>query len=498
MNELEPRENALVKRRDEINLFLGKSVEKLRAGGGPGYELVTEFRKTKKNFSPIVPISIGVVVMVFIGASWFITSAIDKQARSVSVDIQAFEDLNLKDLLDQAKTTMNDLNAALAELSALENEMDAEIARVRDEKASATALAGTLGPEEARNRRSAIDAEAAEKERAVRIDFERRISEKRKTVKSLQERAAAYDARSVEEARKQQETLDNQQRLFNIEKDKLTASYEKRLSAADAKLKNEKADGAARLKQAITQLTDRYERQLAQLTARYEKELAETTASYNPTWTDERGMELASANPKAPRPAAIRAPDRAPIGSPVGIEELRRVAGQYDDLRFLIGRLRAVPYLNSVPGALSAADSSAAALAGSYARLVGDASEETRRRDERIARLEESLSQARTRIDSYLFAFSGFARDNNEAGFVLDSRNPARVVLYIDPFFQFADGTSAWAFRAVDKPIAELTLRREGDVFVARVERAEAGFSLQPFDRILLKLTDKENTGEKQ
>ena len=498
MNELEPRESALAKRKEEINLFLGKSVEKLRAGGGPGYDLVTEFRKTKKNFSPIVPISIAAVILVFIGASWFITNAIDKQARSVSVDIQAFEDLNLKDLLDQAKATMNDLNAALAELSALENEMAAEIARVRDEKAAATALANALGPEEANRRKAAIDSDAAEKERSVRVDFERRLSDKRRTVKSLQERAAAYDARSVEEARKQQETLDNQQRLFNIEKDKLTSSYEKRLSAADAKLKTEKADGAARLKQTIEQLTARYERELSQMTSRYEKELADTTAKYNPEWTDERGRAFASADPKAPRPAAVRAPDRAPVGSPVGIEELRRTAGHYDDLRFIIGRLRSVPYINSVPGALSAADSSAAALAGSYARLVGEASEETRQRDERITRLEETLARARGRIDNYLFAFSGLARDENEAGFVLDSRNPERVVLYIDPFFQVANGTSAWAFRAVDKPIAELTLRRDGDMFVARVQRAEAGFSLQPFDRILLKLSETDITGEAQ
>ncbi len=498
MNELETRENALAKRRDEINLFLGKSVEKLRAGGGPGYDLVTEFRRTKKNFSPMVPLSIVAVILIFIGASWAITSAIDRQARSVSVDIQAFEDLNLKDLLDQAKTTMNDLNAALAELTALENEFASELSRIKDERASAIAVADTLAPADATKRRAEVDQEAVQKERAVKADFERRLADKRKTVKSLQDRAAAYDARSVEEARKQQETLDNQQKLFNIEKEKLTSSYEKRLAAANAKLKTEKADGAARLKQAIAQLTERYERELSQLTAKYERELAETTARYNPEWTDERGSGLASANPKAARPPIIRAPDRAPVGSPVDLGELRSAAGNYDDLRFLIGKLRAVPYLNSVPGALSAADSTAAALAGNYVKLVDESSAANRQRDERIAALEDTLAKARSRIDSYQFAFSGFARDENEAGFVLDTRNPERVLLYIDPFFHVAEGTSAWVFRSVDEPIAELKLRRDGDVFVGRVERTEPGYSLQPFDRILLKLTETENTGEKQ
>jgi hypothetical protein len=74
----------------------------LRAGGGPGYDLVTEFRRTKKNFPPMVPSPSGGHTDLH-RASWAITSAIDRQARSVSVDIQAFEDLNLKDLLDQAR-----------------------------------------------------------------------------------------------------------------------------------------------------------------------------------------------------------------------------------------------------------------------------------------------------------------------------------------------------------------------------------------------------------
>jgi hypothetical protein len=143
----------------------------------------------------------------------------------------------------------------------------------------------------------------------------------------------------------------------------------------------------------------------------------------------------------------------------VDLGELRSAAGNYDDLRFLIGKLRAVPYLNSVPGALSAADSTAAALAGNYVKLVDESSAANRQRDERIAALEDTLAKARSRIDSYQFAFSGFARDENEAGFVLDTRNPERVLLYIDPFFHVAEGTSAWVFRSVDEPIAELKLR---------------------------------------
>lgn len=474
MNELESRESALARRREEIKLFLGKESEKLRAGGGPGYDLVSEYRKTKKNFSPLVPIAIALVVVVFAAASWMVTKAINSQARKVSVNIEAFEDLNLKDLLDQAKNTDAQLKTALNDLAAVEYEMNAELARIRDEKAAALSLLAGLSPADQKRRAAAIESDAAAKERAVRAKYASRISEKRIAVTALQERAAAYDARSVEEARKQQEVLDNQEKLFQMEKANLTASYEERIKAMDAALKAEKSDGAARLSKAI----------------------AELTARYNPTWTDERGKALSSAKADAPRPPAVPLPEAAPRGSPVGVEELRAAAARYDQLYFLIGKLRETPYINSVPGALAAADNSAAELVKSYTKVVTDAAAAARARDDRIARLEDAAARDRARIESYAYAFSGFTRDENEAGFVIDGRNSERVLLYVDPIFRFSDGTTAWAFRAADVQVAELKLRKDGDSVTARVERLEPGFALQPFDRILLKLTDKAGTGE--
>jgi hypothetical protein len=474
MNELETRDSTLARRREEIKLFLGKESEKLRAGGGPGYDLVTEYRKTKKNFSPLVPIAIFLVVVFFVGASWMVTTAINSQSRKVSVDIQAFEDLNLKDLLDQAKNTDAQLKAALNELAALEYEMNAELARIREERTAALALLEGLSPAEQKRRRAAIESDTAARERAVRAKYASRIAEKRIAVTALQERAAAYDARSVEEARKQQEILNNQEQLFQMEKANLTASYEERITAMDAALKAEKAEGASRLN----------------------KTIAELTARYNPTWTDERGKALSSAKADAPRPPLEALPEAAPRGSPVGVEELRAAAARYEQLHFLIGRLRETSYVNSVPGALAAADNSAAELVKSYTKVVTDAAAAARARDERIARLEEAVSRERARQESYSYAFSGFARDENEAGFVIDGRDPERVLLYVDPIFRFSDGTTAWVFRAADVQVAELKLRKDGDSVLARVERLESGFALQPFDRILLKLTDKAGTGE--
>ncbi len=498
MNDLETRDDELTRRREEIKLFLGKASEKLRAGGGPSYDLATEFRKTKKNFSPLVPLSVAGVILFFIAASWLVTGAIDRQARRVSVDIQAFEDLKLKDLLDQAKNTLDELDAASSDLAATDYAMNAEIARIREGLASDLTLADALAPDEAEKRKASLRSAAAAKERAVMAEYGPRLDQKRVAVKALQERAAAYDARSVEEAQKQQEVLDNQQKLFELEKTNLTAGYEARLASAAAALKTEKADGAARLKNAIAELTDRYEGELAAQAASHKTEVESLTARFNPVWTDERGAALGAADAEAPRPASIGVPSSAPAGSPVQLPELVAAAKRYADLRYAIGRLRDIPYINSVPGALASADEAAADLAAKYQSLVAAASSANRGAADRIAKVDRSLSAALDRIDSYAYALSGFARTENEAGFVIDGRNPKRVLVYVDPLFTIADGTSAWIFRSEVQPIAVAKLRKDGDAFIAEVERMEEGFELRPFDRVLLQLTGTANSGAKE
>jgi hypothetical protein len=517
MNELETRSAADAKRREEIKLFLGRATEKLRAGGGAGYDLISEYRKTRKNRSLIVPLSIIVVLLVFVGLSWLVTRSIDASARKVSIDIEAFEDLNLKDLLDLAKNSAESLDRASYELATLEAALAAEFSRLREQRDAALAVAKAMGTVEFEKRRVSIEAAQKEGERVARAKYEPLIKEKRLEVAALQEQIASYDSRSIEEAKKQQEILDNQQQLFELEKQRLIALYEQRVAAVEKSLQAEKITGAARLDAAI-----------ADLTKQHKQEMADLTAKYNPVWTDERSVSLASsvdasASPNAPSdPRSLRTSD-LPAGSPIGLEDFRASMAKYEQLRFLLGKLRTVPYINSIPGTLAATEFTAADFAASYSGLLDKSATASRALSARIAGLEADLVAARTRyeaeaarlvasrasvqasldsvkgsldkanasVDSYSWAFSSFARGENEAGFIVDSRNPARLLLFIDPVYKVQNGTSAWVFRSVDAPVAEIRLRREGDAIIGSVERAEAGQVIQSFDRILLKLTDK-------
>ena len=48
MSDIDTRDLVETQRRDEVLLFLGKKTEKLRAGGGGAYDLISEYRSEER------------------------------------------------------------------------------------------------------------------------------------------------------------------------------------------------------------------------------------------------------------------------------------------------------------------------------------------------------------------------------------------------------------------------------------------------------------------
>ncbi len=484
MNELEKREDMLSQRRDVVRSFLGSTVTDLRAGGGAIYDLEAEFQKTKNNRSAVVPIVISVVIVIVTMGSWWLTAVIDREARKVSVDISAFEDLNLKDLLDVAKRSVEELDAVLRDISLLEGELSTGLSGVERELLAAKQLNAAAGLDAAAlaARNAEADRVAASGVQALRERLEPQIAEKYALKEELERRIAAYDQRSLAQAKQQQETMDNQQRLFDLEKQELTAFYEKRITALEKAVKDEKAAGDERVRRTSDTLTTRYTR-----------EMAAAVALYNPSWTDAAAEGVAMAAERLTPAAVLRDSASLPSELPIRTSEYAAASNSYDDFRAALERLQSVPYKNSIPSYLKAAESAGNALAASYDNLATRAAAVIRERESVIAardaqvaslKAELAFEQAeRVRVE---FGLAALSRREGDAGYVLDQRDQNRLLLYIDPIYTITGRTRAWAFREADEPVAELIVWKEASGIVGSVTSIEDGITLQPFDRILL------------
>jgi len=92
------------------------------------YNLDEEFAKTKKNKSTVFWLTLTVFVAFFAVLALLITWYIQNETRKVAVNIQSFEDVNLKDVLDKSKEYEGQMRFAKRELT----EINAEKASAAD------------------------------------------------------------------------------------------------------------------------------------------------------------------------------------------------------------------------------------------------------------------------------------------------------------------------------------------------------------------------------
>lgn len=470
--------------RKDIALFLGKEAQKLRTGGEDGYNLEDEFRKTRVNKSAVVPLVLAGIIVVVIGVSWVLSTFINKKVREVDVDINSFQDLNLRDLLDTAKRYGIEMDNVSRELAALHRQYAADsetiMQRFQDDLALLDAL--KLENTEYARRRLSLQRQADSDLHNLDIALKPAIQEKELELRSIQEKIAAYDTHSMEEARKQQEILDNQQRLHEIETDQLVSFYEKEIQSMETTIQEEAAAGRLRMDKAMQDLN-----------LKQKEELEALTLLYNPLWAE--ADPLRNMLSEQDKRFAFETMDQLQnFQKPAALTQSRydQATHLYQSLYFSIDRMRQLPYTNSVPETLETAAAAAILFGKEYVNLAESSSSLVQNLQQRIRDLQNSGSTQNLKLSYISQALSFYIRSLNVPGLVIDGENPQKVLLYLDPHYEQMDieGLTAWIFRGDDELIAELTLSRDKDIVIGKRTSQSTDTAIQAFDKVLLKLIE--------
>lgn len=476
----------------DISLFLGDQHKKLRAGGEKPYDLIAEFQKTKNNRSPVVPLTLALLVVVIGLGSLGVTWMIDQRTKQITVDIKNFEDLNLRDLLDSAKRYNDDLDRVARELSVLQTDMQNEIASVEDKRKSELnlLLAMNLDPTDYEMRQKEIDGNAKMAIEAIQRGYNSKIAEKRQEITALQEKLAAYDTKSMEQAKKQQEALDNQQKIFEMEKQKLNDFYTARISALEKSIIQEKKNSNKRLQEALDQLTKKHAKDLADLTVRY-----------NPTWPAEDSINSLLSSYGISDVSSTSFPlvlKNLPPYSPVDRQSVQQALGVANNIHTLVSKLQSVPYINSIPPTLTAIDSALNSFGLRYLSLLQASSDAISNREDKInqlrtnsSKLQDQISFLQRNISAFNVALTEYVRSINISGIVIDGNDKNRILLFIDPKYvdDSLSGHNAWIFRNENELIAEIQVLRDGDLIIGTSISSNLETAIANFDKVVLQLT---------
>ena len=295
------------------------------------------------------------------------------------MSVSAFQDLNLKDILDSSKQDDATLERAKSRLAELGADLNSGLEFAdRDYRASALSIR-TLGlsSDEEGSRISGVAAIRDTAKANLEAGYSSASTAIRLEIATVQKRIDRYDSRSLAKAKAEQAVLENERVAFDFEKEQQAKLYESRISKVEAA-------GA---------------RELDALGRQKDELAAALTSRYNPTFSDPRAVSLLSSRggpldpPLAPFDPYL---NQAGILDPIAEARLDK---SLSDLQYLSGELISTPYLNSVPSALMRIEAEAVSSAGAYHDALKAAASGLAARDGTIAALEAKVAAAEESLE---------------------------------------------------------------------------------------------------
>lgn len=506
----------------EVRLFLQNTFLKAYKEKADTYDLETEYAKASKNKDYKTVIAIAILVVVAIGLTIGVSRYIDYRNRQITVNVDVFEDVNLKKLLDMVSRTQSDLENAISEKTRNEQDRQNELeaARARNEVDKLALQSLNLASVQLQERMDELDNEYNQQITEINSRYESLLLDIDTRIGEYQNQLAAYDSNSVETAQKQQAAIDSQRQVFELEKQALTEKYESALTELRNKI--------VQLQEQDIQSQKDYVKQTSQ-SSQYQKSL------YDPIIQDERGDAiLASVAGKASASFSAEGADPENQLYPA----LKEVAAQMSDLEYSVSILLNLPQVNSQPEYVKAvkalaveagthlADEAARIIDGLNLQIAGLDAENQEMRDlieegyalidslnEDINSLTETvaardatisgmsgqlagvtgeLAAARTEaqiLQQYAAYFDSLAFNQGIDG-VIAASSDGGFLVYVSPVFASqADGLGAYVYRGTTEYIGEVKLsEKDGFLYAAPVKIA-AGKAISPSDTLILKLT---------
>jgi len=345
---------------NKVQLFLKNSLKSIRRDTPVSYDLEFEFAKTKQNRDYFAVAIIVSVAIIIIAGSWLVTAMISKSSRNVPVDITVFEDLNLKNVLDLAKKAQDSLDSVLQKRVARQTAYQSELANLELQYSSEmdVVAAQRLSESERRTKRRAVESKYAELRRSLKGSYDADMGALDLALEDAKKQVESFDKKRIEEAREQKKLLDNQEDVFELEKQRLKDSYEKEIESLRVRM-DEIQNENARLK------TD----QIKTLVEEYQSHIAVIDPDWDDPAADAYVTEISGYESSGLPFRSV--PESMPGIVGVSPEDIALIARGYEGLGYLLSRVGEIPFEHDAGGYVRAGLKMALVTGAAGERIIG-------------------------------------------------------------------------------------------------------------------------------
>ena len=255
-------------RHKEVLLFLNDELNRLQtSNSSDSYDLEKEYAKTKKNRSPFTKLLLlGSIVFVFV-LSWGITAYINTKNEEITVNLQEFEGLNVKNLLDSVNKVQTNYDNAMKNKMNIISDRDVALRKAEDIRDSDLFLIEslTLGKKEEEKRKAAVLEEYENAIQLVNEVYDPQIVLADNELAEYKKQLDEYDTSKLEAARQQEKALDSERQLHRLEIEKVSKEYEKRITALQQSFDKERQDNAEQIRRQVSEVSQKYIKQIDEL-----------------------------------------------------------------------------------------------------------------------------------------------------------------------------------------------------------------------------------------
>ena len=409
------------------------------------YSLEDEFSKSKKNKPWFLYFFVAAFISLIIISAVILIGFIQGKSRKIELNIRDFEDVKLKELIDSSRKGESVIDQLHRDLSALDSDYREEQERI-DREFDSRRDGITMMELSDADRNEKLSALEKEQERK-RVASDRTYQTKRK---EIQDKIAAEQKRIREKnvsggtEKNYGDIFGGENRLFKMQMDKVAGDYDRRITGEKDRNRKEKED---------------------------------LVLLYNPIFKEKFVLEVIS----KPVPVVQSRSDFfAGLSDSLAVDNVMskdQLSKLNDDMKkelAITGRLRQIPYKNSVQRAVMHSDSLTKSIFNTY--------------DLVLHRVAASLDSKNLSLKYFNYALEYMTKSQQENGYILDARDTSAIGVYFGKVHKVRPGDHAFVFRSDDDYIATITFRMYKGVLVGQLTEKAAGRDIRPFDKIMFKM----------
>ncbi len=534
----------------EVKLFLHGDLLPANAVAPVKYNLVEEYAKTKSKKVSFIFVVLALCVVIVSALTVGLVRFLQERNNSLEVDINVFDDLNLKNLLDVVSRTQASLDQASQEKNQLELELSTKLSQAELKRDSELQLLNSLNSSDVtkREERTAIYQEYESSVAALNSEYQPKIALLEAQMEDYTAQLASFDSTNVEMAQEQEAAINSQRQAFELEKQELVANYDKLVADLVAELEALQAMQLETQAQALTVLSEQHQEEIN---------------IFDPVFSDERANAIVNSFQNSENivsdsiDASLSQESSVVLSNDVlqgSVEEmLLSIENAYSDFNHVANITSSVPWSNSLKEyiqtlsrmanqigddilsssveifleqeevlketqlelvakeqevaqmllesegqmlQLASLQSSFDALQVEFAVVqekILSYEENVLAYEERILSYEEIMHNYEARVLDYeeiVSAFDERAKQNGDAGYILNVSDQENIRVYISSLFEDSvqEGARAFVLRS-GTLLGMVSLSRKGNIFYATPDEG-VGELLRVNDVLLLELVE--------